>query len=157
MQADEADARDIADLVCEVAPLALPPSSEAIFAQWCAAHADEKAIRQRLTDAASVQYLLRDSQGALGGTAFVHVQDEVAYLGGLMCRMRQAGLGPRLLEACLDTARSRGCNRAYGHVYAGRPALIAVAECLGFRQTRRYDDDPLFPGHTFVVLEKSLR
>ncbi len=152
--ATPADAPAIADLIHSVSPPALPAGEPEARARWLHAVASAEVTRSRMKEPGVTHLVVHDPERYVGGTAFVRLQGSRAYLGGLMCRVRHIDGGRRLLEACLQIARDNGCSSAYGHVYSGNKPVLLAARWLGFQEIGRYRDDPFFPGHEFVVLER---
>jgi ribosomal-protein-alanine N-acetyltransferase len=115
----------------------------------------EAAIHGRAGERVAV---LREISGAaVGYCAWQEVADE-AHVHNIAIgpAHRRAGLGRRLLTACLGLAAQRGARRAFLDVRAGNRAALSLYQSLGFREVGRRKRYYSEPAEDAVVMEVSL-
>ena len=143
-RAESAEAADVARLIAE-------------FGAWFGNQTpDEDGIRasvERIISGSDGEYLLGAVDGEPVGVCQVRFRWSVwksaedCWLEDLFVReeARRSGLGRALVEAALERARERGCQRIELDVNEGNAAARALYEACGFQT------EPKPPGRTLFI------
>ena len=104
---------------------------------------------------AGVLLLVADPTGEVVGTAAVRtLEPDIGELKRMWLRpaCQGGGLGRRLLDACLDEARSLGCRALRLDTMAKLAAAVHLYRAYGFAEIPRYNDNP----RADIWMERSL-
>jgi len=109
----------------------------------------------------AVQFVALDGERIVGWCdIFADWADTVKHGGcvgmGLLADYRGQRIGERLLQACLDKARTKGLTRIYLHVRADNLRAIRLYERLGFDVEARMRQAMRFDGVYYDALQMSL-